>query len=359
MSNYKNILVYAIVNIGDVLLSTSAVALLRQRYPNARITMMVRAASAPVVRNNPLIDDVIIYEYQSKKFSFKELLSMVKLLRSRNFDLSVAFDPKFRSAILTWLAGIPVRVGGEKVFGDKTGKAVHLYTHVIPIHHELANTLQAETYQAIVRGFTGQKGQGLPVMARIMPKNEQKVATLLASLVKKDEKAYRIALCVKGTFALKNWPQEHFATLIDELNGKYEAHCFIIGAPGDKPYADEVISLTHTPVANFCGQTNLVDLAALLKQSDLFITVDTGATHVAAAMDVPMIVIYGCTSPKRWHPMSEKAVVLTTDEPCCPCSLPEGGCPGHMCVNKISVDMVKEKAEQLLGGDHGTKKDLC
>lgn len=349
MSNYKNILVYAIVNIGDVLLSTSAVALLRQHYPDARITMMVRAASEPVVRNNPLIDDVIIYDYQSKNFSFKELLSMVKLLRDRKFDLSVAFDPKFRSAILIWLAGIPVRVGGQKVFADKTGKAVHLYTHVIPIHHDLVNTLQAETYQAIVRGFTGQKGQGLPVMARIMPENEQKAASLLASLAKNNEKPYRIALCVKGTFALKNWPQERFATLIDELNEKYGAQCFIIGGPSDKSYADEVVSLAHAPVTNFCGQTNLIDLAAVFKQSDLFITVDTGATHVAAASGVPMIVIYGCTSPKRWHPISDKAVVLSTEEPCCPCSLPEGGCPGHMCVNRISVAMVREKADELLG----------
>lgn len=351
MSNYKNILVHAIVNIGDVLLSTSGVALLRKRYPDARITMMVRAAAEPVVHNNPLIDEVIIYEYQSKKFSLKGQIAMVKLLRSRKFDLCVAFDPKLRTAMLTWLAGIPVRVGGQKVFSDKPSKAVNLYTHAVPINHDLTTTLQAETYQAIVRGFTGQEDKGAPVMARIMPKNEKKAAELLASLVKNTEKHHKIALCVKGTFALKNWPQEHFAALIDELNRKYAAHCFIIGAPGDKAYADEVIKMAQTPVENFCGQTNLIDLAALLKQSDIFITVDTGATHVAATIGVPMIVIYGCTSPKRWHPISDKAVVLTTNEHCCPCSLPEGGCPEHLCVNKISVEMVREKAEQLLGGE--------
>lgn len=93
-----------------------------------------------------------------------------------------------------------------------------------------------------------------------------------------------------------------------------------------------------------------MDLTALLQKTDLFITVDTGATHIAATIGVPMIVMYGCTSPKRWHPLSDKAVVISTYEACCPCSVFEDGCPGHMCVDKISVDCVLQMVKPYLGG---------
>lgn len=352
MQQYKNILVHSMVNLGDVLLSTSAVALLRQIYPDAKITMMVKPAVAQVVVNNPVIDDVIIYDYKAKNRSLKSILIMVKELRQRKFDLSISFDRKLRPALLTWFAGIPLRVGPDRVFDDKPSWVTKLYTHIIPITHDIINTLQVETYQAIVRGFTKSNGSAKPVMARIMPEHEQKAEELLQSLpvIARGTKQslYRIALCVKGTFSLKDWPKERFAQLIDELSVQYEATFFIIGAPEDRKYADQVIDLTKTPVANFCGQTNLLEVAAVLKKADLFITVDTGAAHIAATVGVPMVVIYGCTSPKRWQPISEEVVVLSSQESCCPCSIAADACPEHMCMNRIRVDMVREAVEHFL-----------
>ncbi|SFM05380.1 glycosyltransferase family 9 protein [Pelosinus propionicus] len=346
MDQYKNILVHSMVNLGDVLLSTSAVALLRQIYPQAKITMMVRPAVAQIVINNPVIDEVIIYDYKGKNRSVKSMLAMIGELRKRKFDCCVSFDRKLRPALLALFAGIPVRVGPEKVFDDKPSWVTNLYTHVIPIKHDLVNTLQGQTYQEIIRGFTKTSGSAVPMMSRIMPEHEQKAEKLLQSLPviasETKQSLYRIALCVKGTFPLKDWPKERFAQLIDELSIQYEAVFFIIGAPEDRNYADQVIDLIKIPVANFCGETNLPEVAAVLKRSDLFITVDTGAAHIAATVGVPMVVIYGCTSPKRWHPISERAVAISSDEPCCPCAIVADACPDHACMNHISVDRVME-----------------
>lgn len=354
MAQYKNIIVHSMVNLGDVLLSTSAVALLRQIYPQAKITMMVRPAVAQIIVNNPVIDDVIIYDYKGKNRSIKSMLGMIGELRKRKFDCCISFDRKLRPALLAWFAGIPVRVGPEKVFDDKPSWVTKLYTHVIPIKHDLINTLQAQTYQEIIRGFTKTSGSTLPVMAHIMPEHEKKAESLFQTLpiiANGDKQSpYRVALCVKGTFSLKDWPKERFAQLVDQLSTHYKAVFFIIGAPEDKEYADQVIAMTKTPVANFCGQTNLLEVAAVLKRADLFISVDTGAAHIAATVGVPMVVLYGCTSPKRWHPISDKAVVISSDEPCCPCSVPADGCPEHMCMSNISVDTVLEKVGQCLGG---------
>lgn len=348
MKPYQNILVNALVNLGDVVLTTSAIALLKKAYPQAKITMLVKPVVREAVENNPVIDEVIVFNYKAGENSFRKMWAMVQDLKARHFDLSISFDRKLRPALLCWLAGIPVRVGPDKVFDDKPSRVTWLYTDVIPIMHDLENTLQAETYQAIVRGFTGQTEHAEPVFARITPEAEQAATDLLARLPQAEK---RIALCVKGTFPLKTWPKKYFVAVVDALAANYDAAFYIVGAPGDKPYADEVIAAMHQPVANFCGETSLVSLAALFGQSDLLVTVDTGATHIAATTGVPMVTMYGCTSPSRWHPINPRAKVFTSNEPCTPCKYAADACPSNPhpnCLWHVTPDQVVAACEQLL-----------
>ena len=174
--DYKNILVNSLVNLGDVVLTTSAIALLKKAYPQARITMLVRPVVREAVENNPVIDEVIIFDYKAKENSWGKMWAMVKELKSRHFDLAISFDRKSRPAILCWLAGIPVRVGADRIFDDKPSKVTWLYTHTMHIKHDLVNTLQAETYQEIVRQFTGMDGHEVPVMANIPENSHQRAA---------------------------------------------------------------------------------------------------------------------------------------------------------------------------------------
>ena len=153
MKTYKNILVNALVNLGDVVLTTSAVALLRKAYPEAKITMLVKPAVQEAVENNPVIDEVIVFKYRARENSLGKMWRMVRDLKRRHFDLAISFDRKLRPALLCWLAGIPTRVGPSRVFDDNPSKVTWLYTDVVEIRHDLENTLQAETYQAIVRGL--------------------------------------------------------------------------------------------------------------------------------------------------------------------------------------------------------------
>lgn len=348
MKRYKNILVNALVNLGDVVLTTSAIALLRKAYPEARITMMVKPAVREAVENNPVINEVIILRYKPKENSLGQMWTIVKDLKRRNFDLALSFDRKLRPALLCWLAGIPTRVGPSKVFDDKPSNVIWLYTNVIPVKHDLQNTLQSETYQMIVRGFTGQTEHTEPVFARISLENKRKAYDLLQRLPLAEKK---IALCVRGTFPLKTWPKEYFVEVVKKLADCYNAVFFIVGAPNDRDYADEVIRYMNPTVLNYCGETSLTDLAALIGQADLFLTVDTGATHVAATTGVPMVTMYGCTSPNRWRPINKQARVLTTYEACCPCSVRAEDCPSSphpQCLWKITPDMVLKECKELL-----------
>ncbi len=354
MKQYQNILVHALVNLGDVVLTTSAIALLKQAYPKAKVTMMVKPAVKQAVMNHPLIDHVIVFDYRARENGWKKMWRMVQVLKKRHFDLSLSFDRKLRPALLCWMARIPVRVGPDKVFDDKPSHVTWFYTHVIQISHDLNKTLQRETYQEIVRRFTGIQGSALPMMSFLEDRNRKKAREILSALPRADK---YIALCVKGTFALKTWPKEYFAEFVKALSGKVSASFFIVGAPGDKPYAQEVIRAIDEAcghpmgVLNCCGATTLPDLAAVIEACSLFVTVDTGATHVAATTGTPMVVMYGCTHPDRWHPANDRALVFTSNEPCCPCTCRPEECPSNPkpdCLWHVTPEMVLQASLELL-----------
>lgn len=325
MREYRNILVYAMVNLGDVILTTSAIALLKKVYPQARITMLSRPIVREVIEHNPVIDDVILFDYKAKQNSIGKMWAMVQELRRRKFDLAISFDRKLRPALLCLLAGIPVRVGPSRVFDRKPSRVTWLYTHTVPMTHDLDETLQAETYQEIIRGFTGVEGHERPILPQPIEVQRAKAAALLSSAAGKR----KIGLCVKGTFGLKTWPKEYFAEVVRALNLRYDAAFYVTGAPGDYAYAEDVISTIGLPVENLCGKTNLMELTAFYAQLDLLVSVDTGGAHIAAVTGVPLVVMFGCTSPRRWHPISDHAKAFTSNEPCCPCSYGETACPSY------------------------------
>ncbi len=353
MKQYKNILVYALVNLGDVVLTTAATALLRHAYPDAKITMMVKPVVKDAILGSPVIDDVIEFAYRPRENSFGAMLRMVKELRRRKFDLAVSYDRKLRPALLAFFAGIPERIGPSKVFEDKSSRVTWLYTRVVPITHDLDDTLQAETYMTIARGVTGEAGTACPAIAFPKEEHEALAENLLAQLPKAKK---IVALCVKGTFPLKTWPKTYFGTVVRALAKQYDAAFFVVGAPGDREYSDEVIAeMAPVPVLNFCGDTTLQTLSALLSRVDLFFTVDTGAAHIAATTGVPMVVVYGCTSPKRWHPINESACVLTSDEPCCPCHYAADDCPSAPrpnCLWNVTPEQAIGECEKILGQDN-------
>lgn len=344
---YKNILVNMLVNLGDVVLTTSALDLIKKNFPDVKITALVKAIVKDAVINNPVIDDVIIFDYKPKVSTFKQTRQMLSEIRRRQFDLSISFDRKLRPALLTFMAGIPVRVGPSKVFDNNTSRVTILYTDKINITHDLNQTHQSETYQEIVRQFFKIEGHGTPQFPKTF---SPKAKELLAYFPREK---FKIALCVKGTFELKTWSKEYFVETVNALAERYDAEFFVVGAPSDKAYADEVISGMKAEVYNFCGETSLTDLAEIFRRTDLFITVDTGSAHIAATTGVKMITIFGCTPVSRWRPINPNAISLTSNEPCCPCKIPPEKCPSYPapnCLHNIKPDAVIDAAIELLEG---------
>ncbi len=345
----KKVLIHALVNLGDVVLATSAAALLKKICPMVHITMMVRHFAREIVINNPVIDDYIIFNYKSKEKSYSVMWQMVKQLRRANYDVCISLDGKLRPALLAFLARIPCRVVPERIFDDKSSNIVKLYTDVIPMTRDFLQQPQAENFQTVIRGWLNIKDvHAKPVIGIPTDKSAQKAVSLFNRLQPGKK---HIALCVKGSFPLKTWPKEYFSVLMDKLKSRYDADFFIIGAPYDRDYAEEVIKISHSEVQNFCGETTLMDLTEVFKRAFLFVTVDTGALHIASTTCVPVVAMYGCGPAKRWPPMTDNSRTVTTNEDCSPCHVPADGCPTNprpKCQWNITPDMVFKACEELV-----------
>ena len=343
---YKNILVNALVNLGDVVIATSALDLIKKNFPDTKITMLVKSVVKDAVIDNPAVDDVIAFEYTARKNSLGAMYKIIKEIRRRKFDLAISFDRKLRPALITFAAGIPRRVCPTKIFEQKKSRVQMFYTDVIEMNYDLFSKPQAENFQEIVRQFFKIEGHGSPQFPTKFSANVEK----LLNQIPKDK--IKIALCVKGTFPLKTYPKEYFAEVVNALREKYNAAFFIIGAPNDKNYADEVIAEIGGGVLNFCGETSLPDLAEIFRRADLLITVDTGAMHIAATTEIKTVALFCCSPIVRYSPINKNSVVLSSREPCCPCHIREKECPSYPksnCLYNVKPAEVIAAAVKFLG----------
>ena len=150
---YKNILIHALANLGDVVLATSALDLIKQNFPDTKIAMLVKGVVKDAVIDNPVVDDVIAFEYSARKNSLGKMYEVIREVRRRNFDLVISFDRKLRPALITLATGIPRCVCPTKIFEQNKSRVPWLYTDVVEMDYDLFSKLQAENFQEIVRRF--------------------------------------------------------------------------------------------------------------------------------------------------------------------------------------------------------------
>lgn len=347
---YKNILVFCLRKIGDVVISTSVAYLLKQAYPDAKITMVVKPLTQEIVRNNPVVDEVILYNYTHKS-SLAEIRQLVAEIKEKNFDLAIVADNKPRSAMIAWMAGIPKRIGFERI----EFRNIYLkffYTDILKIDYDAMHTLQVKNHEIFINRFTGKNDKAKMTMATIQSEHIQKVDGLLQSALaehkKTEQECLKIALCIRSGCLTKDWPISRFTEVVEKLNQLYNAVFYVIGSNADEIVAKEFQQTTNAPVSILCGKTSLVELSYLLRKSDFFLTVDTGSAHLAATVGVPMVAIYGSTSPDKWGPYTDHVTTLAPQYPCHPCDGTKIRCSDPKCLLTIPVDTVTEVCKKHL-----------
>jgi len=341
--------------IGDVVFTTPAVAALRRRFPDARITYLVEAAAEPVVRHHPGIDEVVVVERPRGLKRIAYDLQLARRLRARHFDLVIDFHGGPRSAFLAWASGAPQRIGYQLPGRQWSYTARVPWTRsLIPPRHSVVN--QWALLEPL--GITAPDPATDPAIMPLDAAAAGRVATRLehAGI---DARHAIVVFHVSAGNPFRRWPAESFAAAAAALARADRSRRIIITAgPSESvaaaSVADEARRLAGDAGAGILrsGEFDLSELRALIGRASLYIGGDSGPLHIASTTRTPVVALFGPTLPDRsmpWRDPSIPAVAIDAGPlPCRPCH--QRHCvPGDFrCLTMISPNMVIDAAERLL-----------
>lgn len=335
---YKKILITNLRKIGDTIMATSLAYMLKQLYPEAKIYMLVTPKTTSIVENNPIIDKVFIYNYSHKE-KIAGIKTIVKQLKKEHFDISFSADNKPRSALITYLANIPKRIGYENI-SFRNCYLKFLYTNIIKPDYTLREKTPVENYKIFLEKFSHQKLN--PKM--ILPNISDEDITYAENLLKPFNDKMKFALCIHSGIPFKDYSVENFAKVINLLRKKIGAHFIVLGSPNDKNKVMELQKYCDIEIVNLAGKTTLPQMIYILQKMDFLLSVDTGTAHLAAASKVPSLVIFGGTSHYMWKPFGDNVNIIYPKIQCYNCNDKERkNCTDYKCLKFITPSEIVEK----------------
>ena len=344
--DYKRILLVRTDRIGDVLLTTPAIEAVRKKFPSAHIAVMIRPYAEDIVDGNPYIDEVIIYDKYGRHKSIWASYCFAKELKKKNFDVAVILHPTNRAHIVTYLAGIPKRIGYGRNFSVLLTDKIH-HEKQLGRMHEVDYAIQ------ILRPLGITEAEKRNLCMPIKTESEKSIDALF--ITEGIGSGERIAVIHPGASCdSKVWPAERFAEVADRLIDKYGIKAVIVGSDEkrDMKCAESMINHMFSKAASLAGKLSISELAPCLKKAAVFITNDSGPVHIACAVGTPAVVIFGRRqpglNPRRWGPTGKGDIVLHKDVGCGDNCLAHNCQKGSACLNAVTADEVYEAAVKLL-----------
>ncbi len=343
-----NILIVKLSAIGDVIHTLPALNALRAWYPNAHITWLVETAAADLVLGHRVLDRVIVSHRKrwlrelkgpSRKQAFSEMRCFWKDLRDTRYDMIIDFQGLLKSALPVWLARGKRKIGFDKGMQHQEYSYLFYNERITPVDMEV---------HALTRGLMLLNAIGVetPSVVYDIPVSANDRQTVKALLEESGINGSRSLVTVNpvALWDTKLWLNERFSLLADRLASECGVDLVFTGGPGDRETIGEIRGRMKQASADFSGRTTLTQLAALYQKADLLVTTDTGPMHLAAAVDTPVVAIFGSTAPWRTGPFGEGHTVVRTTPPCSPCFKRQCEVHQHRCMRDISVKMVFESA---------------
>ena len=314
--------------IGDTIMAQPMFARLHARFPGLQLDALAPRWVAPVLQRMGEISEIVDSPFGHGQLSLKPRWRLARELAARNYDAVYVLPNSLKSALVPFMAGIPRRIGfiGESRYG------------LINVRHTLdkaALPLMVERFAQLAEA----PGAALPKPI-FYPKIRSTAADQLKTLTELglERPARIVAFCPGAEYGpAKRWPAAHFASLAKSLAERGYA-IWLFGSPKDHAVAEEILQLAPGLCRNLCGATTLGQAVDLLAMTDLVVCNDSGLMHVAAALDRPLVTLYGSSSPGFTPPLSDQADILSLNLDCSPCYKRE--CPlGHLdCLNKLTPE---------------------
>lgn len=337
-SNNFSLLIIKLSSLGDVILSTPALREIRKKFPRHKISFLVGEESKEVLLRCPYIDELLVVDIKNRDKGLRGMLGIARILRKKNFDLVIDLQNNRLSHMLSFLSLSCHR------YGYDNKKLGFLLNHRIkddrvkigPVDHQ----------------FRILKLLGIDLIDRHLKmwpsKNEEDyIESLLNSQWLSDEqKIVGINIGASKRWLTKCWPKEHIIRLCDEL-GLKNMRVVITGTEEDSPEASRISgSVRNTKIINACGKTNVNQLAALIKRCAVYVSADSSPLHIAAAVDTPVVALFGPTDPLRHMPAAKEYLLICKELLCSPCYKTK--CAQNKCMNAITAEEVMGAIEKLL-----------
>ena len=344
-SGVRRVLVRATNWVGDVIMSLPALEVIRENFPSSSITVLARPWVIPLFENHPAVDSVIPYRKSQGAFAyFRELMRTAKLLRNNEYDLAILFQNAFEAAFLAYLGRITFRVGYS---GDGRG---FLLTHRIVKAEEILKVHQVEYYLALLRAMKWEGNSREPHLYVSQEDMAEAKSLLHAKGIVAGD--YVLGLSPGALFGdAKRWPADRFARVGDLAAERWDAKVIVLGSENEMHICKALCeSMAYEPY-NLCGQTSLGVAIGLVGHCHFFVTNDSGLMHIAAALGVPTLAVFGSTDPVATGPRGPKTRIVRHEIECAPCLKPE--CPTDFrCMLSIGPEEVWEEM-QILKGECG------
>lgn len=338
-----NILAIKLRHVGDNLLATPALALMKKRYPGCRLSYMVPkdGGGADLFRHQPFVDEVI--EYPS---DYGDRIRLADRLRRTAFDLSIDFSWDSRSALWGMIAGAPHRLG---YYFRKRIPVWPFYTRACAMGK--SHTALANLDLAALADAKPETPDDLKLKLHISPSTHARAAELLREMGIADGQPI-LVLHPTSRWMFKCWTDEGNAQFLDEAEHHLGLRPVVTSAPGkiELEKISRILSLCKTKPVTVAGRTDLPALAALIHRAKVFIGVDSAPVHIASAVGTPVVALFGPSGQKEWHPWQiPYRTIQRLSWSCCPCA--QDGCAGtkrSRCLEDIRPEEIFSAAKSLL-----------
>ncbi|MBZ5674252.1 MAG: lipopolysaccharide heptosyltransferase II [Acidobacteriia bacterium] len=322
-------------------MSLPALRALRQRFPQARISILAKPWVADLYRREPFCNELIPYTPRT----LAEKWAAASALRPHRFDTAILLQNAFEAAVIAYLAGIPERIGYAR-----DGRTF-LLTRAIPVPRpgEIPRHERFYYLELLRRaGIVDELPQNDAIRLEGAPAARSAGLDRLRQLGLGDAVIGVSPGAAYGT--AKRWLPERFADSANRVASELGAAVAIFGSKDERALCESVAASITTRVKNFAGETSLAEFIDLAAACRVYLTNDSGAMHIASALGVPTVAVFGATDDVATGPTGTLAKVVREQVECSPCLKRE--CPiDHRCMTRVSAARVAETALELLKCD--------
>ncbi len=333
----KKILIRGTNWIGDAIMTLPAVAAVRATYPQAHIAVLAKPLVSDIYKLFSMADEIILY-----KKNFDNPAGVFRLaweLRKKKFNAVILLQNAIEAAIMAFAAGIKLRAGY-----NSDGRGI-LLTHSVKRSKEIKKVHQIDYYLEMVKSLGC-----VPVSRELLLQtkiNRVTAQNIVGEFILRNDKPI-IGIAPGATYGpAKRWFSERFAALSDKLYNSFPYQGILFGGKDDEFTAEEVRRQSNANLMNLAGRTTLREAIYLISQCSLFISNDSGLMHIAGALNIPTVAIFGSTNPETTAPAGDKTIIVHKEVSCSPCL--KENCPTDFrCMDLITVDDVLTAVHTIL-----------